>query len=168
MKTIASLKDLEPFGIIPLTGEADSLGFRTLCDLTQGGCELVTDTFGIKPESYYKNWNSGSMESPHVGCVMLPGDAWWSIGVIALLRSTCHIVLSTQNGLFGLEEGEEYHRGEIDFDTMAITRPDEITREGTRMRWPQSAYGNIQRVFTFGSGPRVGTRNVHAMSQRVV
>ena len=39
---------------------------------------------------------------------------------------------------------------------------------GHTMDWPEDCYGEPGRFYRFGAGPRVGTRNVHAMSGRVV
>ena len=59
IKCISSWQDLEPYGIIPLTGEADSLSFRLLCDLTPIGESIVGRMLGGNVEFRQgSNWNS--------------------------------------------------------------------------------------------------------------
>jgi hypothetical protein len=47
MIVVESLRDLEQFGIIALTGEADALNYRILCDLTEQGRSLVAEAFRL-------------------------------------------------------------------------------------------------------------------------
>jgi hypothetical protein len=44
MKRIESIKDLEAFGIVPLTGESDAHMYRILCDLTEQGKRVIERT----------------------------------------------------------------------------------------------------------------------------
>lgn len=183
MKTICCLNDLREFGIEPLTGEADSLGFRVLCDLTTRGAKIVSETFGLTGKSAFpENWNCGSKDVPHIGSVMLAHDAYTSIGVIALVDAGCHTIIATENSrLIGLENEEKYTHAEGDWSERGddgyptaksewvITKPARLAicdHEG--YEWSDSLYGKVRRVYQFGSGPRVGTRNVHAMSGRAV
>lgn len=152
MKTISKLKDLEQYGICTLTGEADALGYRTLCGLTEAGRDLVAEAYGLKPDGFQDGWNDG------VASCMLDRDAWRQIGPIALLTE-CHTVLLDDRGYFGLQEGETYTPAWQQEDGMAAT----FTRDGETMPWP---YGEIQRVFSYGSHPRSGSRNVHVMRGR--
>lgn len=171
MEHIASLQDLEKYGILPLTGEADALSFRCLCDLTPRGKKIVSETFSLSGEGFHDAWNSKGVAS-----IMLPYDAWTSIGVIALFDGGCHTVLATEKALYGLDGGEAWHHAEGDYDpetgVFTVTKPAQYTRrfhgELTTMPWPESCCGTIRRQFTFGNGPRQGTRNVHAMSGRAV
>ena len=50
---------------------------------------------------------------------------------------------------------------------LTLVTPARIIRDGHTMDWPEDCYGKPARFYRFGSGPRVGTRNVHAMSGRV-
>ena len=98
-------------------------------------------------------------------------DAWRQIGPIALVKY-CHTVMDTEDGtLWGFQDGEEFHRAEYEgWDKpgpLTLVTPARITRDGHTMDWPE-CYGKPGRFYRFGSGPRVGTRNVHAMSGRVV
>jgi hypothetical protein len=159
MKTISSLRDLEDYGFNPLTGEACNLSMRMLVDLTEQGCKLFCECYGLPrvDKQFNENWNPGSVAS-----VMLPYDAWKSLGVFALLSGAHHTVLCVEHGaLVGLKEGESYRGGDGD-DLGTYT-----AEGGTEMPWP-SCYGKVVRIYGPGSHPHVGTRNVHAMSGRVV
>ena len=163
MKSIAQMRDLEAFGIRPLTGEADNLSYRVLCDLTEEGRATVAEAFGIGTVGFPDNWNSGAVAS-----VMLSPSALKQIAPIALIRAGCHTVFNTKNGtVWGLEHGESIERGEWGADGVELS-PTMLTMPGDDpQRWPVKSYGKIGRYFTFGSGSRQGTRNVHAMSGRV-
>lgn len=74
MIKISGLRDLERFGIAPLTGEADKLNLRILCDLTGAGAEVVREAFGLKHDTDFQdNWNHGDGHNPHVGSILLDG-----------------------------------------------------------------------------------------------
>lgn len=112
MKTISSLAQLEPYGVYPLTGEADRLHYRCLCDLDERGVTLVAEALGLAispsvveavgyckevPQGMYTNWNSGGTDHPHVACVMLPYDAWTWLAPIALTKDKdVHYVIKTR------------------------------------------------------------------------
>ena len=75
MKTISSWNDLQPFGIIPLTGEACGLMYRILFDVTETGRNGVAKCFGIPKITLAEAWNRGTKEHPHVGSIMLTQGA---------------------------------------------------------------------------------------------
>jgi hypothetical protein len=170
MKTISNLRDLEEFGVIPLTGEADHFYFRCLCDLTRRGAKIVTEAFSLKEDAFLESWNH-SEHDPHVGSIMLPYDAWKSIGVIALFDAGCHTVVMVESGLLtGFESKDGFKRADYKLvdDELVQTSPPMLSYDGGDwMPWP-SCYGKIERVFQFGDHPHVGTRNVHVMSGRSV
>ena len=159
MKSIAGIYDLQDYGFTPLTGEACSLGMRILVDMTEQGCELFCECYGLPrvEKQFNDNWNPGSIAS-----VMLPYDAWGAIGVFALLGAGHHTVLKTAAGtLLGLKGGESYRSGYG--DQPARFNPGTGASE---MDWP-ICYGKVVRSYGPGPNPHVGTRNVHAMSGRV-
>ena len=47
MKTVNCWNDLEPYGIVLLTGEACGLCYRLLCDLTEQGRKILGKCLGI-------------------------------------------------------------------------------------------------------------------------
>jgi len=159
MRSIKSLYDLEEFGIIPLTGEACSLNMRVLCDLTKQGCEIFQECYGLKGGDIFQDGvNSG------VASIMLPREAWQSLGVFALLSNGCHSVLEicfnreanfmTTDCLSGLKGGDRFIPGDP---------PRLIHNGGHEMDWP-SCYGRVIREYRTGDHPHVGTKNIHAMS----
>lgn len=93
MRTISNLRDLQPFGIIPLTGEACGLGLRVLCDVTERGRKILASCWGIPDLQLPEPWNRSTDGCAHVGSVMLDPDAYMSIGIFALLNSECSTVL---------------------------------------------------------------------------
>lgn len=147
MKTITSLRNLEKYGFKPLTGEACNLSMRILTDMTDQACGIFCECYGLRTANYRLtfegNWNSGSGE---IASVMLPPDAWQSLGVFALLGAGCHTVIQTEGGgLTGMTDGEVFSQDE----------------------WP-SCYGKVIRIYRTGSHPHAGTRNVHAFTGRTV
>ena len=163
MRSICDMRDLNEYGIRALTGEADSLGYRVLCDLTEKGRDIVAEALGVT--GFPENWNSGAVAS-----FMLAPETVHQIAVIALIKYGCHTVFDTDKGtVFGLCSGEAMEwstwEWEEETDTLKCLTPDFLVIDGNRQKWP-SCYGKINRKFTFGSGPHVNTRNVHAMSGR--
>lgn len=168
MKSVACLRDLEKLrcGIDLLTGEADALSYRILCDLTRRGAELVGQVYGVK--QFAENWNSGSESDPHVGSCMLSHRAYLDIAPV-LLTKTCHTVFELDGVVFGLEADEEFQRGEFDWEAGKYTSPDKVVRQG--VAYPVAFLSrketvHVDKLYTFGTGPRVGDRNVHAMTGR--
>jgi hypothetical protein len=101
MKIVSSWAGLEEFGVILLTGEACSLMYRLLCDLTEEGKRVVEKCLSVEIRS--EPWNSGSMERPHVASVMLTQDMIVPLAVFALLESGCREVWITQRIVIGVE-----------------------------------------------------------------
>lgn len=89
MQQIAGMKDLEPYGIDILTGEACGLYLRVLCDYDSRGQEILAERFGVPDWKGGEPYNRGSKEWPHIGSVMLTNSDVAHLGVIALLRSGC-------------------------------------------------------------------------------
>src|SRR5262245_57095429 len=89
MKTVTFWNDLQPFGIIPLTGEACGLMYRILFDVTATGRQVVAKCFGIPNINLPEPWNRGTQEDPHVGSIMLSHEALTPLAVFALLENGC-------------------------------------------------------------------------------
>ena len=90
MKTISHWDGLREFGIDLLTGEACSLMYRLLCDLTQNGKRIVERCLSVQIQS--ENWNGGSKDDPHVASIMLTQEMFVPLAVFALLESGCREV----------------------------------------------------------------------------
>ncbi len=98
MKTVYYLKDLVPFGIIPLTGEACGLGMRVLCDFDARGRRIISRWLGwpdfqndiqLKDDWFEgaSEWNTHTNGHAHVGSIMLAHDACQSLAIFAFLSS---------------------------------------------------------------------------------
>jgi hypothetical protein len=103
MKSITCWNDLEPFGIIPLTGEACGLCYRILFDLTEKGRAILATCFGIPQFKFAEPWNRGAASDPHVGSVMLSREMLIPIAVFALLESGCTEAWHVGESVIGIE-----------------------------------------------------------------
>ena len=101
MISFNSLRSLEAVGIVPLTGEADGLHFRILCDYTERGRRVLADAFGLREFFGAENWNTGRAADPHVGSVLLDPSLWPLLAIFATLRSGCSEAITVAN-----EKGE--------------------------------------------------------------
>lgn len=100
MRVISSFRDLLPFGVDALTGEADHLSFRILCDLTEQGKRIVERTLSCQITS--DPWNRG--DPPHVASVLLSQEMIVPIGILALLEHGCtEVWLNESRTLIGIE-----------------------------------------------------------------
>lgn len=150
MKTIYTLQDLQPYGVNLLTGEADRLSFRILCDLNEDGCALVSDYLGLPRDTKYAdNWNSRVGEKPALGSVMLSADTLWELARFALLTVDRFDAVIKANGLLGLN-----------YDEPHATWP--LQQAGSNLHF-------IYRNYAKGSSaPGVGSRNTHTMTGRTL
>lgn len=182
MKSITCMKDLDEYGIHPLTGEADNLGFRILCDVNSKGYRIICETFGLvadaaplsekkTPLGWASNWNPGPTNNPHVASIMLAPHDIVSIGIIALItEGRCHTVLLTDKwSIFGLHEPELWFPGEYDYDKGEYTAsPGYKSTPEASAYWPTSVYGKVERIIKGHDHQHRGTRNVHAFSGRAI
>ena len=97
MKTIACWDHLRAYGINTLTGEACSLMYRLLCDITEDGKRIIEKCLGceLKPP---ENWNSGA-----IGSIMLSPEMLVPIAVFALLEAGCREVYVLKGAVVGIE-----------------------------------------------------------------
>lgn len=145
MKTIASFGDLAAYGIVPLTGESCGLGYRILCDVTEGGRCILSKALGIPHLTLPESWNRGTDAAPHVGSVMLSPEILTPLAVFALLESGCRETwLVREGGVIGIEVGD-------DADAIEANR--------------RLVGDRLLRVLAYRG--TAGDRNVHVMSGRV-
>jgi hypothetical protein len=138
MKTVSSWDHLRAFGINALTGEACSLMYRILCDITEDGKHVLEKCLSceLKPP---ENWNSGA-----IGSVMLCPEMLIPIAVFALLEAGCREVYLVGDAVIGIEASD------TESDTQQFLR----------------VYGGrTKRRFAY-HGP-FQDRNQHQMSGRV-
>lgn len=175
MKVISEIQDLREFGINYLTGEACALSMRGLYDLDDQGIEIVCEALSISREGLAGGWNSGGAS------IMLSADMVPTLGVFALRRH-CHTVFSarkqghygTHTVIYGLEgPDEELIRAQFKLNEET-NEVELVSPHMFRYRidsdphpWMDEYRGEIQRIFTCGANPHVGTRNVHAATGRV-
>lgn len=141
MKRIESMRHLEEYGIIPLTGESDAHMYRILCDVTQQGQAIIERTLGIQITPA-ENWNSGGTNDSHVGSFLLPHEFVSPLAVFCLLSST----MVTEVWL--MKDGSAIGFGVED---VAL-----------KEQYQQSYRDRLHKVFY----ARPSDRNVHQMSGR--
>lgn len=142
MKTIHSFRNLEEYGINPLTGESCRYSQRLLCDVNEDGKRLLEEFLAVSLTS--PNWNSTVNGKPAVASVMLPYDMLQSIATFVL----CHvekcfkIIYHTGGAVCGVsrEEFEKYSDLWKDFP--------------------------MRTNFAYSDQDARGSRNVHQMSGR--
>lgn len=169
MKSCSTLKNLEQFGIKVLTGEADALGFRILCDLDEQGVQVFKECFGIpicgladvagRNTGLADNWNLGSIAS-----VMLTGYDVVPLAIMGFYLQGYNVIV-TDDTVYALEADETiYYHEERDCYVYGKTNS-----KLSEVCWPK-VYGQIRRIIwqRKSDGQIVqGTRNVHQMSGRV-
>jgi hypothetical protein len=179
MKSVSCFRDLEQFGIKPLTGEADALGYRILCDLTEEGVKVFKECFGIPlfaervgsdpNQAIYgflglnDNWNSGAIAS-----VMLSEDSIRPLAVMGFYLQG-KVVIVTDLGIYALEEMEDIVLDDSG-DFYTYIDHDRKNNPSFHHKWRINVYGNVRRIIRpRKSDGRVvqGTRNVHQFSGRV-
>lgn len=143
MKTISCWHDLVEYGIDRLTGEACGLSYRGLCDYTAQGLRILERLFCVKIQGE-ENWNNGTREKPHIGCILLPNDFLQPLAVFALLEAGClEIWLMKGGDVCGLEP--EYFQ--------------------EYQAWRQANPDGVERILV--PAGTAGERNIHEMSGRV-
>ena len=158
MKSVSSFRDLEQFGIKPLTGEADALGYRILCDLTDKGVEVFCETYGLpRTIELNNNWNREAIAS-----VMLTEDSIRPLAVMGFYLQGKTVVI-TDTAVYGLDAMEDVVLDDSgDFYNY-------VRDKREPHRWPQ-VYGTVKRIIRqkVSDGKLVqGTRNVHQFTGRV-
>ncbi len=145
MKHLRDWRDLRPFGIDALTGEACGLAMRILCDVTEKGAENIQRFLGgrITVEKG-GNWNGGSKEEPHIGSVLLPYSILSDLSAFLL-------VVNLKGSVITLKSGEAI--GAEDEEDEGYIRTYLAEESGIRV-WRRS------------DAPGTGDRNRHAMSGR--
>ena len=113
MLTIRTWRDLEPYGIISLTGEACKLGIRMLCDLTNDGVNIIGRVFGLRGgDCLAENWNSTGVKS-----ILLPYSIFNDLAACCLILGAdcaCAAIDSQSKAVHGFVSLEEYEeRGKL-------------------------------------------------------
>lgn len=142
MMRITCFNDLEPHGIIALTGESCGLMYRVLFDVTERGRAIVGRWLGVPDLRLGESWNRGSADDPHVGSLLLSHECLVPLGVFCLLHAGCTEVWLLDRAVVGIEAAD---------DPGAIGRMREFTPP-LRVLRPEGTAGD---------------RNVRCMSGRI-
>jgi hypothetical protein len=146
---ISSFRDLEKYGINPLTGEACAYSLRLLCDVNEDGKQLLERYFGNTITIQLgSNWNSKVNNKPAIGSIMLPNSIFQSLATfIAFYAENCFAVILHKgtNGIIGCTEEE--------LNEYLSFQP----------------YLDVRRNYAHRSNSSIttGDRNIHQMSGRV-
>jgi hypothetical protein len=136
---------LSDYGVIALTGEACGLSYRILCDVTARGKQLLDKVLGVRDIRMHENWNHGSDDDPHIGCVMLVPEVLTAVAVFALLDNGCREVWTVNgHGVFGFEPCDDQQT----VDCFKSVHAEQLGRR-------------------FGYFGTAGDRNVHVMTGRI-
>lgn len=164
---IDQLRHLEQFGIECLTGEADALSLRVLCDVTAQGQKAICAALGIKPEGFNEPWNPGSIGSKHVGSILLDPWQFQMIAVMCLLNSGCdQVLIFTDGSVWGTEKNEKVvDEGHVEGDDLESRwMPTRMWhRDGVSFSWPREKEWPRRIVHNTHNGQY---RNEHQMSGR--
>lgn len=150
INTSYSFDDFKRYGIQLLTGEACSYSLRMLCDLNEDGVLLLTDYFGLKPESFAANWNTQVNGKKAIASVMLPRGAWWNELALFALFHVDKVQYAVPGEAVG---GWNGWCGFNDEDLEGYSYLEEQLSKSGRRNW--------------SSGRSVGGRNVHEMTGRI-
>jgi len=144
MKTICSFRDLESYGINPLTGEACRYGQRILCDVNEDGKRLLEEFLSVELTS--RNWNSKVNGKDAIASIMLPYGILQDLAAFCLCYVDNYYKILFQDGgwVSGVTEEEFDKFGESWRDLRAKTN------------WGYVKDEHIAR----------GSRNIHQMSGR--
>lgn len=142
---IGSPQDLQAFGIAPLTGEACAFSMRLLCDVNEAGSALLQEYWGVPSLQLAPPMNSQVDGVSSIGSVMLPRQGWQDLAAFAAFRDGALGYVRRKDGtlmaLFTVPLFERY----LDLSADVVRNPAIASR-----------------------APRVGSRNVHEMTGRVL
>ena len=152
---IQCMHDLERFGIEVLTGEADGLSLRLLCDVSPAAVEMLETFWGIQFAPGNNSWNHSGMDGWK--SVLIGRNSWTDLARFALVyRDGCKVVVYVD---YKPEGG-----GWSSFYIQGFKTKEEF------LEWKERAdkiyEGNYYTTFASGNA-RGGTRNQHYMSGRV-
>lgn len=152
---VRTLRDLEQFGILYLTGESCGYMYRGLYDLTVPGKRVVAAMLGIEYEKLQLN---PPFNSRGIGSIMLPHEALKPLGVFGCLEAGCQKVYIFTSEVIGAsgDRCNEYDEAIAADNATAIANPN-------MARW-QRFNGGIERIIVNHGR----SRNLHLMSGRTV
>ena len=146
--------DLQQFGIGMLTGEADRLSMRLLCDVNAEGREILLDYLGLPEDTILApSWNSSVNQAPAIGSVMLHRDSLFQVAEFAMFRQGALASIKMASELMGV------------FNVERLAQYEELAHSARH----SSIKVEIRRNYAIGNtAPGFGTRNTHAMTGRTL
>lgn len=147
-QTFYSFKDLQQIGIEPLTGEACAYSQRVLCDVSERGLKLLSEFLGVPDLKLQPNMNSRVGEETAIGSFMLSRGVWRDLVAFYAFEVGAPAYMTQPDGsLFVL------------FDENLVERY--ATLESRHMKM-------VRNPVRHSTQPRVGSRNVHMATGRVM
>lgn len=147
-----NFNSMQEIGVHPLTGEADAFCMRLLCDLNKTGVEMMLAFLGMKPDTQLaKNWNSMVDNEPAVASIMLTRETLWGYAKFFLFMEGYEYIIEQPYGLYALQADEE--------QTAGYLRLCEA---------PGSEFKLLRNPTSHSKQPRMGGRNIHAMTGRTL
>jgi len=147
-KTIG-YSQLKDYGINPLTGEACAFSMRILCDLSEKGIELLQDFYGLLPDTinhqFPRNMNSRVGEDKAIASCMISRGVFKDLYQFILFKECWELILD---------------------GTCELTGMSKETYNEIKDAWPKDTKVIIN--YKSAGQPSVGSRNVHAMTGRVL
>ena len=144
LKTIGSWNDLRPYGIEPLTGEACSLMYRILFDVTEQGAKVVRRCLGIPKMTLAESWNGGTKEEPHVGSIMLTREMLVPLAIFALLENGCTEAYILNGTVIGIEADDPPDTAETMRKAYRVEYARRFSYGGTGDRNQHQTSGHIE------------------------
>lgn len=143
---IHGFRDLAVAGISPLTGEACAFSQRILCDVSEPGRALLQDFFGVSEFATHPNMNSTVGDAAAIGSVMLPRGIWRDLAAYYAFSSGALAYLEHPDG------------------TLMVLYAQELLDRYTE----RTDISIVRNPATSSLAPRVGSRNVHMATGRVM
>lgn len=129
LKSLDRWDDLREYGIESLTGEADALSMRILCDVTDQGRRALCEFFGLPDDTAFQpNWNSRG-----IGSVLLPYGILEELAAFLLLRAGADVAAVAKCGrVYGLhnEDMEKTPEWQSLIEPRRIYNPMNVPRRG--------------------------------------
>lgn len=121
MSELMKISNLENYGICLLTGEADKLMIRTLCDVSETGRRIIQEFLSVPELKLYENWNSKVGKYEAIGSILLTYNTIRDLmKFIACKEKNCYAYLDLDNELLLLDKSSEWFKKDEDSGKMRI------------------------------------------------
>ena len=110
--TFTNIRDLRPFGINPLTGEACAYGLRQLCDLTRDGKKTLEAFYGSYITS--PNWNCKVGETKAEFSCMISRSTFEDLMKFIIWREGCKYMTIKGNVITGFVDLDDEQKAYVE------------------------------------------------------